>query len=388
MARDTWQLLRKVIRIGKIRKTITIPAASYNCGPTRGCLSHIQGTSSLRPTSASIAGSTSTVTLDFWAKQFPSTQASWYLLRYIGVNNTREISIQFTSASVIVTAITSASTYTITIAKSFFSSWHRLTVTFSSSTNLLAFYVDGVLQGSIATTGNLNDTAFTFYFGDTTFLSYAAGNVAELAIYSVAKDAESILQTSSYRGNVGTYGSSLAFYWKLNTSFSPTVGAETLQANASLTVFDSTDYPPILFGASFIVAQTDITLGKATSLIFPKAAPSGLTGQFCVSWTDRNGDFQRRKLWTTDGADIDPQLVAYAGERLESPFRLELWNIDGEATCVIPSDVVFQISDCTNPQTSIDQTQIAAVTPTVDSTLAQAFPLTPFPLTFNTQQIY
>ena len=72
-----------------------------------------------------------------------------------------------------------------------------------------------------------------------------------------------------------------------------------------------------------------------------------------------------------------------------SDINLELWNIDGEATCVLPSDLTLYISYCTNPTTSYDKTHQAAIAaPTVDTTLAEGFPLTPFPLQFNEQQTY
>jgi hypothetical protein len=76
------------------------------------------------------------------------------------------------------------------------------------------------------------------------------------------------------------------------------------------------------------------------------------------------------------------------GENLGSSFTLEFWNVDGANTTVLPQDYVLGISSCTNPTTSYDKTQQSAVTVTADSTLAKTYPLTPFPLVFNTQQTY
>jgi len=385
MARDLWLNLRKVLRIGKIRKTITIPAASYNCGPVRGSVSQTQSVSALRATG--LSGSNTVVSIDFWTRQLPNRAfSSWYLLQYLGTTNNRGITIELTSGSVIVKAITASGTYTITVNKLIFSFWHRLSVTWSTTSNLLSFYIDGVLCGTAATVGNFTDTTFDLVFADAVFNSQIIGNIAQVSIYSVEKTAEAILQTGTYKGNLGAYGGNTSYYWKLTENYSPTVGAVSMTQGSSSV--DSSKYPPIGFGGSFIVAQTDIDIGKATSLVFPKKQPAGVTGQFCVSWTDDNGDFQRRALWTDSQVDIAPNPSPYRGEKLNAPFRLELWNIDGEEVCVIPDDIIFEITDCTNPTSASDRTQVAAVTPTIDTTLAQAFPLTPFPLTFNTQQTY
>ncbi len=385
MARDTWQLLRNVFRTTKIRKTITIPAASYECFEDKGCVRNQDSAGTTLVSSAYPAAFnfTTAMSAGVWVKALSISSVS------VLVGRTGKFRIQLSSVlgarGQVDIGATPISTPSGTIKQD---EWNYLMLTFDNVNAY--FYINGELIGSVAAVGPLDAGSSNLVLaGQGSSLVF----FSEVSLWNRCLELNEIVYIQNKPKGV-IVDSSLVGYWKFNEGLSATTVSNKNTSNVADFAIDQnatmfvSDYPPLIYGASFVVAQTDITLGKATSLIFPKEAPEGLTGQFCVSWTDRTGTFQRRKLWTTAGADVNPALLAYAGERLESPFRLELWNIDGETTCVIPSDVVFEISDTTDPTSGTDRTQIAAVTPTIDTTLAQPFPLTPFPLTFNSQQTY
>jgi hypothetical protein len=146
---------------------------------------------------------------------------------------------------------------------------------------------------------------------------------------------------------------------------------------------------PFIYGASFIPAQFDVTLTAPSAFKFPIMPPDDTTFQLVVRWVDSDGDTHRRKLWALAGVDIAPPLDLYNGETISASFTLECWNVDGASTIELPSELVLYSSLSTLPTTDTDHTNMAAIdNPTVDTTLAAPFPLTPFPLVFNTQQTY
>lgn len=390
MARDFWQTVRKAVRIDKIKKSLTIPAGTYNCGFTRASLYQV-GTVSPAKLASNITLSNTQVTIDFWAKLIPSTVSPCDIFALVSSSAAGDIRMAVTGSTTIMTIITSLNTYTFTVNEVFYHEWHRFTVTFSVTDNELRLYVDAELKGAVTTTGNLVDNDFSFVFGSAAILGQSIGYYNELALYATRKIQEAIRQTSSFKANIGAYGTNLQGYWKLNnlsaTVCAPSVGAIDINAQSGFHALSTEEYAPIKFGASFVAVQYPVTLGYKASLQFPKKAPDDITGMFVVRWTDDDGVVQRRKLWDMDGVDIGPAPAAYNGEPLSSPFYLEFWNIDGNATAVIPSDIVLRVSKCSKPTTSYDTTAVSAGTVTADSTLAEPFSLT-LPATFASQQTY
>lgn len=385
MARDMWLNLRKVLRIGKIRKTITIPAATYDCFEDKGCVRNQDTSSTTFVSSAYPAafGFTTAMSASIWVKAISVSGVSVLLGR------TGKFRIQLSSVlgarGQVDVGATSFSTPSGSISQN---EWNHLVLTYDNVNAY--FYINTILIGSVAAAGPLDAGSSNLVLaGQNCALVY----LAEVCLWNRCLDINEIKVIYNKPRGVAV-DSSLVGYWKFNEGLAATTVSNKNTSNVADFAIDQnatmfvSDYPSLVYGASFIVAQTDIDLGKATSLVFPKAQPEGVTGQFCVSWTDLDGVFQRRSLWVEELADINPEITPYRGERLQAPFRLELWNIDGEQTVVIPDDIVFEISDTTSPTSATDTTQVAAITPTIDTTLAQAFPLTPFPLTFNTQQTY
>jgi hypothetical protein len=391
MARDTWQTLRRAIRIGKKRKTLTIPAASYNCFENKGSLKNISGSTTDITVSSpnAIFNLTAALTIECWLKpdNVPGGPVatilgydSQYFFQYL---NTGKLRATFAKGG--------AQVFNSSLSLGF-GAWNHICLTWDGTTVYL--FVNGVRDSTTLALAASLDAVGASLQGLGGGFSSMTG--AELKVWNRALTYDEVIEKYNKPRSFGVTGidSGLVGYWKFNEGSGASVANKVVAYPSSFAIagsshtWNTTDYPPLIYGASFVIAQTDITLSKSVSLIFPKKAPSGLTGQFCVTWTDDNGVYQRRKLWTTVGADINPTLVAYSGEKLNSPFRLELWNIDGNQTVVIPTSLVFEVSDCSNPTSSVDVAQDAAATVVVDTTLAQTFPLTPFPLTFNTQQTY
>jgi len=154
-------------------------------------------------------------------------------------------------------------------------------------------------------------------------------------------------------------------------------------------VYTTETYPPLRFGASFICGRFSLTFPARCSLVYPVAKPyASVNFEPILSWTDDDGNFQRRKLWTTAGVDYTPAVALYAGELLPVNTSLEIWNVDGNATADLTEDLILRATLTTLPTTATDVEPVVVQVPTGDSTLAQNFPLTPFPLTFNSQQTY
>lgn len=391
MARDMWMTKRLAVKIDKIKKSLTVPAASYMCGFTRASI-YVPVTISPIRTVSDVTLSAGAITIDFWAKflQTAGVAAGVYLdaAALITTGGAFSIRLKLELSHTRVTIVTSAGTFNIDVNQPYHYEWHRFTITFSEVDGLCKFYVDRVLVGQVVALGNMSVNTFSFQFGQGVFVTQVVGFYNELALYNVVKTQEQIIQTNSYKGNVGEYGQGLQAYWKINrlngTLSPPSVGVIDLISNFTQEV-NTEEYAPIKFGASFVVAQAEFTLDSRCSLRFPSTPPAGTSGLFVIRWEDADGRIQRRKLWELEGVDLDEDV--YSGEPIESSFALELWNVDGDDMTVIPEDIVFRLSKTTNPTTSYDVTPQEAATVTMDSTLAENFPI-PLPASFNTQQVY
>jgi len=108
-----------------------------------------------------------------------------------------------------------------------------------------------------------------------------------------------------------------------------------------------------------------------------------------VRWTDEDNVIQRRRLNDMEGVDIAPFPEKYAGETLPLTYVFECWNVDGASSITLSTDLVIYTSLTSQPTSDTDHVNVVAVTnPTIDTTLGEPFPVTDFPLEFNTQQTY
>lgn len=393
MSRDFWLTKREAVKIDKIKKSLTISADSFDCGPVNSSIQLGNNLSPIRPTGAGtqpLTLSATTITLDFWAYIVPTiTVASWGVVELEEASG-YGIKITTTTSTLTVSIVTSAATYTITYPTPWYQ-WKRYTVAVDTANNIAKFYLDGVEVGSVAVAaGSFSTTTFDLWFGDSVFLGYLNGYLQDIALYNVYKNANAVDALKTHKGTTGTYSGGLTYYWKLRGNLTNTVGGIDLTGGGMIggPTYSTNEYAPIKFGASFIAAQYSISLTQKNSFLFPNDIPEGCTGMLVVRWIDDGGEVQRRRFWDLDGVDINPLPEYYNGESISEDFYLEWWNIDGQATIEVPDDVVLRMSKTTHPTTSYDSTPESAATLSVDTTLAQAFALTPFPLTFNTQQTY
>jgi hypothetical protein len=393
MSRDYWMTRRKTPIIDKLKQTITIPNTNIeqcfinrssvygNGGNDCDVASNVSGTISL----------TDNITIECWVKVLPKAGATdAYLVRFYGTASSLSFYVSFTSNGAMVEVIGGSVTYPTAILP--MNEWVHLATTFDhAGEGKIRLYVNGLLADTENTAGVLATGLDRYILNhDNTAFSFI-GYVAEVRMWDVARSAGQIY--AAYNKPQGLIGvaPNLLCYARVNDASGSTVSATngdlvgTLEVNNSWSV---SEFPPLIYGASFVVAEWAITLSNNVSLQWPLTMPDDTTGMLCVRWTDSDNEVQRRRLWDLDGVDIAPFPELYAGENLGSSFTIELWNIDGENTCELTEDVTLGISYCTNPTTSYDRTRQAATTVTTDSTLAANFPLTPFPLTFDTQQTY
>lgn len=387
MSRDTWQLCRPAIQTKKIRKSLTLPAATYDCFEDKGGIRiQFSGAGPLAAIQSTPAAFeiTSELTLELWV--YVESFSNVILL---GISNQYEL--RTTSAGKLRLTLYKGGAQTVISAATIPSfQWVHIAATWDGVTGKL--FINGNQDANtLSLTPSLATGAGTVYLlGNLDW----TGVGAEARIWNKAltKDEMNFRRNHPISAAVSGLDDDLVGYWKCNEG-SGGVAYNKVTANAlDFTVyannrFVTDEYPPLIYGASFIVAETTITLDKAVSLIYPRSLPSGCTGMLCASHTNDEGEEERYSLWALNGVDIAPVPTAYTGQKLNSPFKLEWWNIDGEASVVVPSAVTISVSDTTNPTSSVDRTQIAAATLTMDTTLAEAFPLI-FPLSFTSQQTY
>lgn len=390
MSRDTWQLRRPVIQIKKLRKTLTLPSASYACFRNNasvligiGIPGPFQMAQSL-PASLQLV---SALTVECWIR--PSG---------VGTNSTMiglsiQYMLQLTPTFQLRGVLNKGGAQAFTSAGSVSPyQWNHVAMTWDGTTAYL--YINGIRDAnSLAVAANLDNVGTVFnLFGSVGGSTYGG----EARVWNRALTADEIFYKYNKPRSLGltNIDAGLIAYWKVNegtgTTFFNSIPATVLDFNfpAAFASWSSEIYPPLIFGVSFVIAQTEIDLGKATSLVFPEVPADNITGMLCVSFIDDEGETQRYKLWALIGVDIAPLPTTYTGQKVNSPFWLEWWNIDGAETVEIPSELVIEVADTTNPNDSGDTTHQVAATITMDTTLAESFPLTNFPLEFDTQQVY
>jgi hypothetical protein len=399
MSRDYWMTRRKAPIIDKLKQTITLQDITTNCGPSRGSLYITRGTYSAVYNSNTISIPylvNGGIAVDAYLKIMPGTSKQF--LRCIDAGaapiGLTLYAVDGTTSTLRFTVRDNAGTQDINFTYNYLNAWHRYTLVYDDSTGTGYCYIDNQLVATTSPSGS------TMTFANNILViigvninvnSYVNAFISEVRVWNKLLTQTDILATTSYRGTYDETNNLLAYYVRTRSiSNVPVIGAGTFEpAISTYASVSTTEYPPLIYGSSFVVAKWPVTLPKSVSLQWPITMPENTTGVLCVTWTDSNGIFQRRKLWSLDGVDLAPQPETYRGENVSNAFVFELWNIDGASSCGLTQNIVLGISSCTNPTTSYDKTQQAAIAnPTPDTTLAEGFPLTPFPLQFNEQQTY
>lgn len=397
MSRDYWMTQRSAPIIDKLKQTVTLPAVTANCAPSSGSVYITAGSDFVLTNDTVFAlPATNGITLDFYAKVVSTSVVENTLALLSNVGGNRRIKITHSNSQpniLTITAINSGGTQSASFQYSYRNDWHRFTLVYDSITYKLSVYIDNqfVISTAALPAGTLLFTtgAYAALGGNVdTADTGTVGFFNELRVWNEALTQDRINATTSYRSINDT---NLAYYVRIRNPASniPIIGSGDFYIDSPLAQASTTEYPVFKYGFSFVVAEYNFNIGRNISFKWPVDPPTGVTGMLVARWIDSEGVTQRRRLWDLDGVNIYPPPERYAGENMRSDICLELWNQTGRATCSLPSDLILYVSFCTNPTTSYDKTNQAAIAaPTVDTTLAESFPLTPFPLQFNEQQTY
>lgn len=415
MARDIWKLRRVLPRFDTIKRTLTIPAFSLNCGFQRGYF-YIPGLYDSGVFSGGIPSGTepyvNACTIEAWIKiSFPDA-AGRHIITQLGdlAGTTYQISLEHENGNLIFGLLKGASwDETTSISKLPINQWVHVAGTWDGTNT--ALYINGVLDISTnpvaAPLDNITGLlGATYLIGRRNIIDVAdwdtfVGFVDEIRYWTVARTQEEILNSmNSKRNAVAANGvdDDLYAYWSLDDPYTNGTGytfdeCDTNNASfangSEIIGYNGEGAAPLGFNGSFVAGQYEIDRGHKVSIAnWPLVAPNDCNFSLVVRWTDDSGIIQRRLLFGSGNLDYAPApMQAYAGESLNNPFYLEVWNDDGEETADLASDYIIKLSEKTSPTSSTDQTAVNTSL-TVDSTLAQAFPLTPFPLTFGSQQTY
>ncbi len=424
--RDMWLYQRPVIETLKNNKKIIIPSFSAPCGFLKESLDFPQFFTNGNVQTNFAIGIVNLplqFTVECWVKLTSGFSAQTGVTVLIGGSNHWSLNIQPSSADDANKLRFDIGTFNpdfinidnhVTSIDKFpmDNKWHHIAATFLNALPLLgeggepilgeggeptlaetgeiALFIDGVLQGSVNTVGNMNQVS-NLGLGSIPdeFIvnTFALGRMSDVRLWNYVRTQEQIIANKGRLRGVPDNG--LVAYWKLRGSYVDSITGLTL-TNTTTTVDFTDDAPEIDlgFGASFIAEQFPVSLSSPCSLRFPQRLPVDADHALCVSWVDVDtGEFKRRLIYGGVGEDIDTapggKPIKYSGEKLAANFTLEFWNIDGNATINLLEDLTLFTSHTSNPGTGIDHSNALDDSPSGDSTLAA-----PFPWVFNTQQTY
>lgn len=388
MARDYWQTKRKAREIKKINKSLVLPTFSQQAFRDNYCV-EIRA-SAFYHRADNVSHDVDNLTLEFWVKPTKSSLVGTWLNKYYSGTTLTALTCFMTTDDVFTARFTTTvDDYDLTTIDVAYHEWNYIAVTFDSTANEAKLYVNGVLKDTITTSGSLEAGDGYLSLGHATATIYGTNRYSEIRLWNETKTDEDIEWIyNKPRDTGGTVDTALTNYWQFTdgtgTAVTDVIGGNdiTLSTGAE---WLTDDYPPLIYGASYILAECSIDLSKTTSIVFPVIPPDDNNFGLCVSWTDSNGDFNRKLLFNASGdvgIDTYPMPEDYQGEKLENPFTLEVWNIDGNPTVDLEEELTIYVSDTTKPTTSVDETSVEAADVTWDTTLGEDYPWT-FPLEFN-----
>ena len=406
MARDYWQTYRPAVKIGKTNKTITIPSFSVPCGKPKGCL-EFKTKSSYHFFSVT-SDPTERIKLkdkffvEAWIK--PKTlllDRDRIILAFYNADYTTPAIKLFLRGSIVSGVVYKGlDSFTISSDVSIDAdSWSHIGFKFDGAN--ISLYVNGELaSGNLAVTPQLN-YAKTLAIGaiKNDDLEHFIGLIGDIRVWSIPPSDEEILFMFDKHRNPNpnlALDETLTIYFDfrfLDTSYSNLtfwnqrsrldlgagITGEILQKAGidNSSVFVDDESAPIGLGGSFIVAEFPCTLTQNIALKYPIKPPGGSKNcnfLLAVRWTDEDGVLQRRKLWDLLDDDIAPDYALYQGETIGNEFTFEIWNIDGESTVDLESDLVLITSLLHNIEYSKDTTIVSLGTLIEDSSIYAAFP--------------
>lgn len=403
--RDLWLTRREAIKIDKIKKSLTVPAASYPCGRINNSVF----ISNASPVVAGVVNATtcnaSRYSVEIWANPIPLTFNTEIL--NIGRDAFGNFSLRVKIGStglIVIDAYDTAGTVVSfsTNIPFIYYNWNSYTITRDytvvGTVTTIRLYINGTLvytgTTALLNNGTIGPSLMLSVFGDQANGCSQLGYFAEFRFWNATLTNDEVyFRYNKFIGKVPY--STLKAYFPITpvegvTSISNAGNDITLSdiaINGTTQQIVDDVSPPLKYGASLVAAQFEVNLDRKCSLKFPTTPPSGTTGMLVVRWTDDDGVVQRRRLWNLDGVNIAPFPELYDGEKLMPDFVLEWWNIDGEETIEVPEDIVLYVSITTAPTTASDTTSVAAQTVVISSSLGETYDIT-FPADFDQPLVF
>lgn len=403
--RDIWSRYAPAVQTKKIRKNLTIPAFSANCGEPKSCI-HLftdnvdQGY--VQHFMLAASSLTTALTVEAWVKLdrlpfhesddaygviFERTNlATQYLWLAINAQGGLELLLR---KGGIPTLFTSGLNK-VPVGEWFFvcASWNGETV------NL---YINTKLVGSGDLAAPINDVSTRNYIGLGNHAAGAethkqfSGRIDEIRVWSEGRTLNQVVASYKSPRNftaADDVDDALEHYYKFQEGEGSVILDSATGETAAKTVSEDNfawvtdDGFPLKYGASFIAKRFTIVSESRLSLNFPVAAPVESDHCLCVSWWDSIAmTTKRRKLYGSDtnlydAENIWPTPELYNGEKLPLTFYLEFWNVDGRDSINLEDDLVIEVSKITEPTTSRDHTAVVETTPVGDINLGIEFPAT------------
>jgi len=432
---QNWQVLRPVAKVGRLNKYIDVPPFSEQCFRPNVSLDVTALQAAYITPNVNYSGHAG-FTFECWIKNVSpiSSQEQTICRNHRSIENDDQWKLCLMDSKLVftwldATSLTEVSVTSIDLLPH--GEWCHVGVSWSSAGVILYingqvstrfygdgtdFYVDGlfvtniedgvdlyvdgvqVLASQTLAMAQAVNSVYLFSIGSSSLTPPTAlyvGYIAEMRYWSTVQTDENILyKYNKPRNKTAADGvdDELTWYFSM-TDYDSVYIYEDIARSSKITLFLSTvlisteEYPPLVYGASFVPLVFHVVGGKEHSLKYPVGGLNSLNCALVVAWEDEDGTYQRRHLNLPNGVDINPPTLEYQGERLPADYDLEVWNIDGQDD-VTSTATIRLTTSVSLPRTSPDNsTQTALTTLTEDTTLAQPFPLV-FPLTFNTQQTY
>jgi len=428
-----WQVLRPATKVGRLNKYIEIPTFDQQCFKTNQSLylSSLQdGYVALQQDYSGHLG----FTFEAWVKKLNTVPSAEQII----ISNRRTIEgdnqwkLCILNSKLVFTWLDATSLTEISVTSTDnipHSEWCHVAVSWNANEVILYvngqistryygdgidFYVDGVFQmkieegldfyvdGAPVLSSNIFEMAqsanlhYVAVLGsDYGLTNFFVGYVAELRYWSAVQETEDIeYKYNKPRNTVVGDGidDNLTWYFSMSKTVVSSVKEEIsdtakISLNSKVTL-TTEEFPPLIYGASFIPINFRVITSAEHSLRFPVVEPEDCNFGLCVSWTDKQGDFQRRKFFLPEGVDIKSDVAFYKGENLPKEYNIEVWNIDGRDHVTLTEPITIVTSITAAMSSITDTAGVPLATLTADNLLAEDFPLTNFSLTFNTQQTY
>jgi len=387
-----WQTLRPLRKVGKLRGVITVPVFNEACGPAFNCFG-VNNTGQAQGTATAAFDLTTAMTIEAWVK-LPLLQTTSGVLTI--VCNMSKYRVSIINGGKVRFGLTKAATVNNLNSVSTISAdeWNHIACVYDGTT--MYIYINGVLDSNTLALAAPIDSAASFTFSAPSSLTNATVCVCELRVWSDARTQNEILTSMfSPRDTSGVLDVGLIGYFPFDegtgASVDNAIAAQAFTLNFTGDYFwTAGDGYPYKLGASYYPLQFAIaTDDQYFSLKYPARKPyASVNFVPCIRWTE-DGEVKRYRLWDAiTGFDAAPIIPEYRGERIPDGCFLEIWNLDGNRTVLLTEAFDLETSILHVVENATTTARTSDATPVANTELAEPFPLTPFPLQFDTQQTF